>query len=428
MKRNRYISMLCAGAMLLLGSCTHDEIVEVEEYPDGLYPLEISAADIQVEEAETRISQSGDGLSNSWQWDGTEKIAVMIDDGSNKIALYTLKTVNGQKVITSDAPLYWKDNNTDNVIAWYPPVRAPEWSTDRVWLGNQSENLGYALRGTGSGSATSPVSLTFTHLLAKVRIKVKNEEVKNLTKVQLYSEYSCLIDDAGKLSLIDGGKGDYQAITLKKMTYSDKAYTYYEANVYPKKVEKARINDADYPISNPFTPAAGKRYTIPMAIKRAPEVGDVYCQSGNYYKPDQVPKNETKIGVVFEVNKSKNEFGVVAMKNAANETITWDDANNGASNYTPQPTDGKVFSKWQLPSRSALWAIRNNIEKIASQTGLPKPQAGTSSPSTHFWSRDKWANTVAYDLDLAAPDNVEQKHEIWDKLNARYVLYSKIYN
>lgn len=109
---------------------------------------------------QTRVSEIADGTGSVF--DAGDLFAVQIIDDGTETATYT---VQDDGAATSDAPLYWT-NTTPNrtVSAWYP---ATDGTLD---LGDQSQSLAYLLGGSGTGDYQTPVTLTFTHQLAKVRV------------------------------------------------------------------------------------------------------------------------------------------------------------------------------------------------------------------------------------------------------------------
>ena len=149
-------------AAILSTACTQDELAEQgTALPDGEYPLQIGSVSITAEASEepwTRVTEKPDGSGSVWQQD--DAITVSLD---GETATYTYDG----SAWTSDAPLYWKNTQTAEVTAWYP-------ATDgALFLGGQDNGLVYVLRGTGTGGYQSPVTLSFIHQLAKVRVVTK---------------------------------------------------------------------------------------------------------------------------------------------------------------------------------------------------------------------------------------------------------------
>lgn len=262
MKKRDSIHLLLAAAALLLATaaCTKDELADGNRLPEGQYPLEIARITLGVEGGEaqpwgapaTRVSETADGTGSVF--DAGDPFAVQIDDGT-ETATYT---VQDDGTATSDAPLYWT-NTTPNrtVSAWYP---ATDGTLD---LGDQSQSLAYLLGGSGTGDYQTPVTLTFTHQLAKVRVTPIGDALGEVTSLQLYTYTQCTYEK-GK-----AGQGSQEGwIEMKKCEYTENsnAITCWEANVVPGyEIKKLRANGTEErELSSSITPVAGKFYNITL--------------------------------------------------------------------------------------------------------------------------------------------------------------------
>ena len=262
MKKRHSIHLLLAAAALLLAmaACTKGELADGDRLPEGQYPLEIARITLGVEGGEaqpwgapaTRVSETVDGTGSVF--DTGDPFTVQIDDGT-ETATYT---VQGDDTATSDAPLYWT-NTTPNrtVSAWYP---ATDGTLD---LGNQSQSLVYLLSGTGTGDYQTPVTLNFTHQLAKVRVTPKADALGEVTSLQLYTYTQCTYEK-GK-----AGQGSQEGwIEMKKCEYTENGATItcWEANVVPGyEIKKLRANGTEErDLSSAFTPEASKFYNITL--------------------------------------------------------------------------------------------------------------------------------------------------------------------
>lgn len=262
MKKRHSIHLLLAAAALLLATaaCTKDELADGDRLPEGQYPLEIARITLGVEGGEaqpwgapaTRVSETADGTGSVF--DTGDPFAVQIDDGT-ETATYT---VQDDGTATSDAPLYWT-NTTPNrtVSAWYP---ATDGTLD---LGDQSQSLAYLLGGTGTGDYESPVELTFTHALAKVRITPSDDVLGEVQSLQLHTYTQCTYEKGKVVQGTDEGW-----IKMKKCEYTDNGATItcWEANVVPGyEIKKLRANGTEErDLSSAFTPEAGKVYNITL--------------------------------------------------------------------------------------------------------------------------------------------------------------------
>ena len=249
-----------AALLLAMAACTKDELADGNRLPEGQYPLEIARITLGVEGGEaqpwgtpqTRVSETVDGTGSVF--DTGDPFAVQIDDGT-ETATYT---VQDDGTAISDAPLYWT-NTTPNrtVSAWYP---AKSGTLD---LGDQSQSLAYLLGGSGTGDYQTPVTLTFTHQLAKVRVTPTGDALGEVTSLQLYTYTQCTYEK-GK-----AGQGSQEGwIEMKKCEYIENGATItcWEANVVPGyEIKQLRANGTEERnLSAAITPEAGKFYNITL--------------------------------------------------------------------------------------------------------------------------------------------------------------------
>ena len=261
MKKRHSIRILLAAAALLLATaaCTKDELADGDRLPEGQYPLEIARITLSVEGGEaqpwgapaTRVSENGDG--NSSKFDADDKFAVQID-GEEKVGTYTVQDDN---TVRAEKPLYWYDCNDHTVTAWYP---ATDGTID---LGNQSQSLAYLLGAMGTGDYQTPVTLSFTHALAKVRVTPTDDALGEVQSLQLYAYTQCTYE---KGTVVQGSQEGW--IKMKKCEYTENgvSFTCWEANVVPGyEIKKLRANGTEERnLSAAFTPEAGKFYNITL--------------------------------------------------------------------------------------------------------------------------------------------------------------------
>ena len=259
MKKRHSIHLLLAAAALLLATaaCTKDELADGDRLPEGQYPLEIARITLGVEGGEaqpwgapqTRVSENGDGTGSVFsagdrfavQIDGEEGIYIVQDDGS----------------IKAESPLYWSDSGEHTVTAWYP---ATDGTLD---LSNQSQSLAYLLGGSGTGDYLTPVKLTFTHQLTKVRVTPSNNALGEVQSLQLYTYTQCTYEKGKVVQGTDEGW-----IEMKKCEYTENgnAITSWEANVVPGyTITKLQANGTEErTLSSAITPVASKFYNITL--------------------------------------------------------------------------------------------------------------------------------------------------------------------
>ena len=261
MKKRHSIHVLLAAAALLLvmAACTKDELADGNRLPEGQYPLEIARITLGVEGGEaqpwgtpaTRVSEFADGTGSVF--DAGDRFAVQID-GKDEVGAYT---VQNDYTVKAETPLYWSDRNDHTVTAWYP---ATDGTID---FGNQSQSLAYLLSGTGTGNYLDPVTLNFTHALAKVRVTPTADALGEVQSLQLYTYTQCTYEK-GK-----AGQGSQEGwIEMKKCEYTENGSTItcWEANVVPGyTITKLQANGTEERnLSAAITPEAGKFYNITL--------------------------------------------------------------------------------------------------------------------------------------------------------------------
>lgn len=261
--------------LLLLAACTKDELADDARLPEGQYPLQIAAVTLSVEGGEaqpwgapqTRVSEKEDG--NSSKFDADDKFAVQIDD-KGEVGTYT---VQNDGSVEAETPLYWSDRDeAHTVTAWYPATDGTLDLSDQ-----QTHGLAYLLSGTGTGDYLTPVKLTFTHQLAKVRITPTDDALGEVTSLQLYTYTQCTYEKGKVVQGTDEGW-----IKMKKCEYTDNGATItcWEANVVPgKEITKLRANGTEErTLSAAINPEAGSFYNITLNY----DPGYTEVSEGNY--------------------------------------------------------------------------------------------------------------------------------------------------
>ena len=262
-----------AALLLAMAACTKDELADGDRLPEGQYPLEIARITLGVEGGEaqpwgtpqTRVSEIADGTGSEFSAD--DKFAVQID-GKEEVGTYAVQDNN---TVKAEAPLYWSDIGKHTVTAWYP---AKSGTLD---LGNQSQSLVYLLSGTGTGKYPDPVTLNFTHALAKVRVTPTADALGEVQSLQLYAYTQCTYE---KGTVVQGSQEGW--IEMKKCEYTENgnAITCWEANVVPGyTITKLQANGTEVrDLSSGITPVAGKFYNITLNY----DPGYTEVSEGNY--------------------------------------------------------------------------------------------------------------------------------------------------
>ena len=259
MKKRHSIHLLLAAAALLLATaaCTKDELADGDRLPEGQYPVEIARITLGVEGGEaqpwgapaTRVGEAGDGTGSVFS--AGDRFAVQIN---GEVGTYTVQDNN---TVKAETPLYWSDTGEHTVTAWYP---AKSGTLD---LGDQSQSLAYLLSGTGTGDYLNPVTLNFTHALAKVRVTPSDDALGEVQSLQLYAHTQCTYE---KGTVVQGSQEGW--IEMKPCEYTENGATIncWEANVVPDyEITKLRANgNEERTLSSGITPEAGKFYNITL--------------------------------------------------------------------------------------------------------------------------------------------------------------------
>lgn len=322
MKKRHSIHVLLAAAALLLAmaACTKDELADGDRLPEGQYPLEIARITLGVEGGEaqpwgtrqTRVSEIADGTGSELSAD--DKFAVQID-GKEEVGTYAVQDNN---TVKAEAPLYWSDTGKHTVTAWYP---AKSGTLD---LSDQSQSLAYLLYATGTGDYQTPVTLTFTHQLAKVRVTPSDDALGEVQSLQLYTYTQCTYEK-GKV-----GQGSQEGwIEMKKCEYTENGNVIncWEANVVPGyEIKKLRANGTEERnLSAAITPEAGKFYNITLNY----DPGYTEVSEGNY-----TVNNEKGLKNLAElVNNGATDINIT-LTGDINLTGEWTPIGNYEQKYT----------------------------------------------------------------------------------------------
>lgn len=152
----------------LLSSCNQEEMAHDGgmPLPDGKYPLLLSAS--VAEAVQTRTA----GM-DSWTGDGTEYIAVSVDDITpSTIYKYQITDTGGSTVFADDTqePFYWQNSaQTATVTAWYPYADQTGIDITRQdEMTDLSEIDFLKADRMGNVNYRTPIALTFRHQMAKV--------------------------------------------------------------------------------------------------------------------------------------------------------------------------------------------------------------------------------------------------------------------
>lgn len=247
-------------AAILLAACSQDELAEQgNTLPDGEYPLQIGCVSLTAEVSEepwTRVGESTDGQSSVWT--GDEEFYVKFE-GSDEVGIYKI-TDAATGAVEPVKSIYWKGTQPANIIAWYakPQLNANNWMS----LFNQDDGLAYVLRATAdNASYDTPVSLQFTHQLAKVRVVTKGTaQVRNISIRNVPTFYTI---EEGKITGQDTYLSDIPMLRVEREGID----TYWEASVGPgAEIKYFDLGGMNCALNTPVTTQAGALHTITWTV------------------------------------------------------------------------------------------------------------------------------------------------------------------
>ena len=216
-------------AALLLSSCSQEELGEQGmALPEGEYPLQIGSVTLTAEVNEqpwTRVAESTDGMSSVWK--DRDKIGVRIGD-NEETGIYVLNVdAEGRVVgVTPEKAVYWKDKQPATITAWYPLDEELDFT-------HQNQGLTYLLQGTSNADYNTSANLTFSHQLAKVRVKLEGTKANEVTAVTVRS-YPTSTHVQGTLNKQDTSRPT-PYVPMREATYD--GVKYWEANLRPGYLE-----------------------------------------------------------------------------------------------------------------------------------------------------------------------------------------------
>ncbi len=276
MKKDRLFATICLMAAILFTACTQDEQAERgNTLPDGEYPLQIGRVSITAEASEepwTRVGESTDGQSSVWN--AGDEFYVKFE-GSDEVGIYKI-TDTATDAVEPVEPIYWKNTQPANIIAWYAKPKPDDANNGRIFLTWQEDDgLVYVLRAEQTATyGETPVTLKFKHQLAKVRVIIKGTvDVINVELVNLsynLPEYC----DVKEGEIVNNGIGLGHGFFMHRTNYEGIG-TCWEANLPPSsdyKIEGFRVTTSDYMYTKfceikPYvTLEAGKVHTVTITV------------------------------------------------------------------------------------------------------------------------------------------------------------------
>ena len=251
------VMMLIGG---LLSSCNNENIESINSFPDGKYPLQLTA---EVEQPQTRSGGKD-------AWTGGEEIRVAME-GMFSSKTYVMDASGNATSKDAENAIYWKNTAEARITAWTQDL---ETDTD---ISDQSN--GYAafdvLYATAIGRYDQAVTLRFLHRMAKIEVTLTAGE--GITEEELEGATVTIFGDpithstAGLVSPGDQSDGEIKP-------YYDAATKKYEALVPPQDMtgkpfirisigSNAFTYTPDTEAAGKFDFFGGKRYAYAITVK-----------------------------------------------------------------------------------------------------------------------------------------------------------------
>ena len=244
----------------LLSSCNNENIESINSFPDGKYPLQLTA---EVEQPQARSGGKD-------AWTGGEEIRVAME-GVFGSKTYVMDASGNATSKDAENAIYWKNTAEARITAWTQDL---ETETD---ISDQSN--GYAafdvLYATAIGRYDQAVNLRFQHRMAKIEVTltagegITEEELKDAT-VTIFGD-PITHSTAGLVSPGDQSDGEIKP-------YYDAATKKYEALVPPQDMtgkpfirisigSNAFTYTPDTEAAGKFDFFGGKRYAYAITVK-----------------------------------------------------------------------------------------------------------------------------------------------------------------
>ncbi len=216
----------------------------------------------------TRVSENqANGMSSEFQQG--DAIGVSLN---GETATYTYDG----STWTSEAPLYWKDKNYTTVSAWYPVDETIDFT-------HQDKELTYLLKADGvEAGFDKPANFTFSHQLAKVRVKLTGDKANEVQTVTVRSYPKATHNQGTNVTK----EGDAAYYPMLKTNYGDE--NYWEANLLDGHLEAANTfrvskdgkNFVQVKLTENVNIDPGYVHTITINVEQAPTEIDLDTYEG----------------------------------------------------------------------------------------------------------------------------------------------------
>lgn len=218
MKRNKFIQLACSAAVAVsFAACSQDELSSPSELVEGAYPLQIATVTIADGQPATRMTENADRMGSTWQ---VNDLIYVKFEGQDEVCTLRITDATTGAVEVVDNQLYWTSAPA-TISAWHNSTG----QKDAMAVNNQKDGIVYLVGFSGQVEFSSPLKLTLSHQLSKIRIYLNGFTSPTSVAMKYPADYT--ITD-GKITKISNRIG---TISMCPTTVSGKAC--FEAAVAP---------------------------------------------------------------------------------------------------------------------------------------------------------------------------------------------------
>ena len=213
---SRFFSAL--AVVLMFTACSQDELIDNGgALPEGKYPLQIATVTIADGQPATRVTENADRMGSTWQ---VNDLIYVKFEGQDEVCTLRVTDATTGAVEVVDNQLYWTSAPA-TISAWHNSTG----QKDAMAVNNQKDGIVYLVGFSGQVEFSSPLKLTLSHQLSKIRIYLNGFTSPTSVAMKYPSDYT--ITD-GKITKIANRIG---TISMCPTTVSGKAC--FEAAVAP---------------------------------------------------------------------------------------------------------------------------------------------------------------------------------------------------
>ena len=249
-------------------------------------------------DADETMTRAADGLNSTSGFslltstNSSSKVRVMVDQNDGSYTPFDYNITAATTLGIATAPTFNSGVSSVNVYGWYPNVSLTDFSV----AADQTGNGGYCLsdlmaalgttctRNIETGAITSPANLSFTHLMAKVKVSltlasgvtVKSVKFKNmLPQVDVTPTKTSNAVTAYGVSAAEGSATDITLLTGGSLTSASAAADKLLCGVFPEQPK----NGAFLEIKASYNEGADQTITYSFSSAKTFVKGNVYVMN-----------------------------------------------------------------------------------------------------------------------------------------------------